>query len=404
MFFDKKPTKKEIEEYLFSIKNVYNEIGGYYALDEKEINIKDKRQKLGTMIQDFLDSNQTKIDNKITKLDNSHAESLKFIKKIETMDSILSEQFDNKTKYEFLAEYLNNEELEDIKNKAQNMKDAWNSIFGDNKDLHKEYEDACSDIIDSYNNLFSEKNGESKINKIDKIFNDLQNKYEILSKGKEDESGKITKSYFDEIKEKRQLFNSHTEKLNIFYSKIFGAKDQKSLNGELEDRMAKLGTIEEEAKKIIGLSSIAGLAGGFVERGKKAKINKLVSASIFIAVLISLFCFNIWILPIKLENISLDYIAIRVIVNSPFVWIAIVSNINLNKYSRLEEEYSHKEALAKSFNQYKKEISENTVEDSEEMLKELLQINIEAFKLNPAETMKHGKSDLPNIFSKNKKS
>jgi len=44
---------------------------------------------------------------------------------------------------------------------------------------------------------------------------------------------------------------------------------------------------------------------------------------------------------IKLKNYT------EQIINMPFIWIAIVSNINLNKYARLEEEYAHKESLAK---------------------------------------------------------
>ena len=86
----------------------------------------------------------------------------------------------------------------------------------------------------------------------------------------------------------------------------------------------------------------------------------------------------------------------------PFIWIAIVSNINLNKYARLEEEYAHKESLAKSFERYKEQIEELDNEKSQELMTTLLKTNLEAFEKNPAETMIYAKSDMPSSILTNK--
>jgi len=84
-------------------------------------------------------------------------------------------------------------------------------------------------------------------------------------------------------------------------------------------------------------------------------------------------------------------------INAPLIWIATIANINLNRFSKLEQEYSHKEALAKSYERYKTEIQELEklgVTGSEELKLKLLEINLEAFKVNPAEHSDKAKPDF----------
>ena len=99
----------------------------------------------------------------------------------------------------------------------------------------------------------------------------------------------------------------------------------------------------------------------------------------------------------NIEDIKdLNMLFVKLVYNIPFIWIAIVANVNLNKYSRLEEEYAHKESLAKSFERYKEQIQ--NVEDSEEsnsLMLRLLSANISAFEKNAADTMDKAKADMP---------
>ena len=78
-------------------------------------------------------------------------------------------------------------------------------------------------------------------------------------------------------------------------------------------------------------------------------------------------------------------------------------DINLNKYSKLEQEYGHKEALARSFEKYKTEIQtlNSETEESIYLQTKLLEINLDAFKKNPADGMELAKSDsfLDKLFS-----
>lgn len=112
------------------------------------------------------------------------------------------------------------------------------------------------------------------------------------------------------------------------------------------------------------------------------------SLAVFAASLILLAIFNFkhinW---ENLDSITLQSIAIRVMLNIPLLWLATVANINLNKYSRLEQEYGHKEALAKSYEKYRDEISKLPSLDTEvddpamaTLHAELIKLNLEAFK------------------------
>lgn len=150
------------------------------------------------------------------------------------------------------------------------------------------------------------------------------------------------------------------------------------------------------------MSSTAGLAGGFFEKAKEARYNKWGSLAVFAASLILLAIFNFkhinW---ENLDSITLQSIAIRVMLNIPLLWLATVANINLNKYSRLEQEYGHKEALAKSYEKYRDEISKLPSLDTEvddpamaTLHAELIKLNLEAFKKNPTDDMDKAKANF----------
>ncbi|ELD5175582.1 hypothetical protein QQI99_001801, partial [Campylobacter upsaliensis] len=189
--------------------------------------------------------------------------------------------------------------------------------------------------------------------------------------------------------------------MDSFYKVIFGSDDDniKSLKKELEERKEQLKMIEEEAKKVIDLSSDAGLAAGFFAQAEKARRNKDVNLYFFILVIVCMAYFNyITIDWNNLNNIDLVSVIVRLMINTPFIWAATVTNINLNKYFKLEQEYAHKESLAKSFERYKdqiKDLSANyeTDEKQVELMTKLLDTNIEAFKKNPSDNIEKIRSN-----------
>ncbi|MGI3133608.1 hypothetical protein ACRVCX_03780 [Acinetobacter baumannii] len=215
-------------------------------------------------------------------------------------------------------------------------------------------------------------------------------------------------TYYKEIFEKedpsseskKDQINSQLNRIQNFYDKIYGnkEKDIESLKDILDTRLENLSKVEERAKAVIGLSSEAGLAGGFVVKGREAKIGQIASLFIFIIVVLILFFFNLYFFDKKdFVNMKWDSLIFKFLINVPLIWIATIANINLNRFSRLEQEYSHKEALAKSYERYKTEIDELEklgVSGSEELKLKLLEINLDAFKVNPADHSDKAKPDF----------
>ena len=333
--------------------------------------------------------------NDVSKMVNQLKESFEFLTSL---------QNNGKNRIQYIYDLLSDKVLEDIKEKSESFYKSYNEVFnGENGDLAEDFITKYEKINNLYKKLYESNNDKQSVSeeleeKIDNFFE----KYSILIKNDDNNS------IYDEFIKKNDDFNNKKIKLDSFYNKIFGneKEDTKSLNNELEQRMKRLQEIEEEAKKIISLSSDAGLAGGFHQKVKEVKINKYVSLGVFVIVLIIMGVFNFNTIDFdNLKEIDLVSIITRFMINIPFLWIATVANINLNKYTKLEQEYSHKESLAKSFERYKTEIEklDNIDNDkSNSLMISLMELNIEAFKVNPANSIDKIKSDssLLDIFQR----
>lgn len=80
----------------------------------------------------------------------------------------------------------------------------------------------------------------------------------------------------------------------------------------------------------------------------------------------------------------------------PILWFTIFVSKRRAEAQRLEQEYAHKEALAKSYESYKRQIETLDVEEQNKLLPVLLNNMIEAMALNPANTLsKSNKNEMP---------
>ncbi|HIQ34178.1 hypothetical protein ACK2M2_09655 [Acinetobacter sp. TY1] len=331
----------------------------------------------------------------------------------EELKQILQQNYKpNVTLLNYLKQFMTEEKITELESKVSKI-DHLYSNFYDESSSEKNKVDQINEIYvkaDTFNKYFFEDEIEFdglKIQReqaIKKEYEKICDFYDELFKNSEDESGEEKLSISKIIKQQEK-------KIDHFYNKIFGSSnpEQKALSDVLDHRLQNLKEVESEAKKIIGLSSIAGLAGGFVEKGKEARMNKYVSLGVFVASLILLAIFNFKTIDFNaLDKITLISITIRLVINIPLIWIATVANLNLNKYSKLEAEYGHKESLAKSYEKYKDEIlklhqiSSDNQEAYDNIYADLIKINLEAFKKNPADGMDTAKSNsiLDQILSK----
>jgi hypothetical protein len=71
---------------------------------------------------------------------------------------------------------------------------------------------------------------------------------------------------------------------------------------------------------------------------------------------------------------------------APLIWLAMFSSARRSQYERLQQEYLHKEALARSYESYKKELIDLDT-GSEEMLKALIGKAIDTISYNASITL-----------------
>ena len=313
---------------------------------------------------------------------------------VQEISDITTEDEDGESLYSRILEITNEENLTNLENYTQEISQTYSALFiaqEDNSSKIQQIIQKIEEISKNYEELFVEVNeeDETKFEEINNKIFELNQYYKNLFESSEP----------DKPSKKAQI-DSQLKKLQTFYDKIYGNEEREipSLSNDLEIRLANLKNVEDRAKSVIGLSSEAGLAGGFVIKGKEAKTGQLVSLIVFVTVVLTIFGFNFYLFDKQdFLNMRWDTFLFKLLINAPLIWIATIANINLNKFSRLEQEYSHKEALAKSYERYKTEIDELEklgIEGSEELKLRLLEINLEAFRVNPAENSDKAKSDF----------
>lgn len=408
------------EQKLRSLLNSLNELNksltAKYTLRNDLDAITDGRSAAAKLIKEEIDAlrletQQLKVQKEQLIDDLNSLSELK--QNTEELKQILQQNYKpNVTLLNYLKQFMTEEKITELESKASKIEHL-HSNFYDKSSSEQNKVDKINEIYikaDTFNKYFFEDEIEfdglqiKREQAVKKEYEKICDFYDELFENSEDENGEEKLSISKMIKQQEI-------KIDHFYNKIFGSSnpEQKPLSDVLDSRLQNLKDIESEAKKIIGLSSIAGLAGGFVEKGKEARMNKYVSLGVFVLSLILLAIFNFFTINFnELDKITLTSITIRLVINIPLIWIATVANLNLNKYSKLEAEYGHKESLAKSYEKYKDEIfklpqiSSDSQEAYDNIYADLIRINLEAFKKNPADGMDTAKSNsiLDQVLSK----
>lgn len=204
------------------------------------------------------------------------------------------------------------------------------------------------------------------------------------------------------------------EALRAFYKKIFGDPDSeeggKGLAGELEDRKTELKNFERDQKEryealnneinsLLPGATSAGLATAYHELKTSfdkpiRNSNRLFYASIaglvILAAVLTLENFG------DMQNqgweVFLKSFIYRLPLYGPILWLAFYASKRRSENHRLQQEYAHKEALAKSYHSYKQQIKSLNSED-EAMLKSLMDKSIDAIANNASDTLDKGHGD-----------
>jgi len=300
-----------------------------------------------------------------------------------------------------IEKHLN--ELKQIENEEEKIKEVIEKIYeyenelfvdDEKKDSIKtrietilnDIENKKGEIYKFYNELFVDENEESIETTITNFFKEIENLKE-KSKELKDEVEEILLNTQNSVKELRQ-----------FYVEIFGEIDEETnerkggLKQEIEQRKKELESLKKEYehfkenqekryqelyKKIESLlpgAVSAGLARAYQEKREKFEKQTKFWGCAFVIGMIGLFIAGFFI--INKENNTLEDTFLHLLKYSPLylpaIWLAFYAGRRRNENMRLEQKYAHKEALAKSYIGYKKQIEELQEKEKDELLTNLL--------------------------------
>lgn len=415
--------KNELVRLLSQIKNTNESLIAKYELRADLVQLMDKRQGAARVVKEEVDTLREEINElKALKqiLTTEVNTVLKFKEDVEELKQLIES---GTSTGQSLAEAINNllslENYEEWLKKSKTLDELFKDIClpMDDREISKsEFIQNTYDRAEELNKYLFEKDEKVEVDGVATTRDfSLRRSYKLI----DEYHKKLFISSLDEDDNEIPSITAQIDKKKVelenFHTKIFGDNNAQkvSLSDALDERLKQLKLVENEARNVMNLSSTAGLAGGFFEKAKEAKHNKWGSLFVFAAALILLAAFNFHHIDWKnLDSITLQSIAIRAMLNIPLLWLATVANINLNKYSRLEQEYGHKEALAKSYEKYRDEISklpnlDNEIDDPTmaTLHAELIKLNLEAFKKNPTDDMDKAKANFfaDRFFNSSKK-
>lgn len=224
----------------------------------------------------------------------------------------------------------------------------------------------------------------------------------------------------ENIEELLSSVSKEVGELDKFHRKVFGKKDDAKkkdggLSGDLDELILAVKDFEKEQKEkynalndeinsLLPGATSAGLATAYRDMKDSFETpiknaGRLFFGTIGILILVSIFSAvdtiggDTWIEFVKLQewDVVLKSIVFKIPFYAPVLWLAFYATKRRSEFQRLQQEYAHKEALAKSYNSYKKQIQDLDDKDLE-MQKEFIMKAIDSIAYNASETLdaKHG--------------
>lgn len=336
---------------------------------------------------------------------------------------------------------------ESFREKSSSLVQEISGYVGQGKDLRDEIKQKSNSVNEYYQELLlSDVNKDSVQKKINDLVENLESMHTDVDEFyKEalvgDSSTPSTKLIIDQAKklilEKQEEIvglldevNKEVTELEEFHTTIFGKKEGDvrigGLSSALDNRIEVLSDFEK--KQIIRYNALntqiesllpgatsAGLATAYLDLKKSfekpiKRYTSMFYASLGLLILASamLAIDNIggehWVTFVKFNDWDsiLKGLVYKVPFYAPVLWLAFFASKRRSELQRLEQEYAHKEALAKSYNSYKKQLEELDDEDKA-MQKQFITKAIDAIAYNASVTLdgKHGDNmPLLEIFEK----
>ena len=231
----------------------------------------------------------------------------------------------------------------------------------------------------------------------------------------------------DELTEKLNTVEVKKEDIDKFFIKIFGEKNEQGkrtggLSVRLSEKEKEADTflnaqekrykeLFEKIESLLPGATSNGLAQAYYDQKISYKWPVIIWAIVFILALVGVFITGLLSYEngVKLsfeELLNVEQATSKLIARIPFffalIWLAAFSSKQYRQNKRLEQEYAHKEVLAKSYQGYKRELeSQGKTATDKEIIGALHKVLVATIAKNPSEIMDDGhKEDTPSIWTK----
>ncbi|MBY6213025.1 hypothetical protein KUV95_15845 [Microbulbifer agarilyticus] len=349
----------------------------------------------------------------VTTGEAAESANASFIKYSKTIDKSLT-SFQNRAKIILL-------EIDEHKEKILHDKEEIDSIKSRVKNLERDYfedseEKSLSSKIDQLSEEIESSHSRIQSYKVKLLEGDSH--YQSISSEIEDALEAAESNSKDII----TLLNDSSSKVDDFknfHTVVFGDKNEEGefeggLKSELKARLdhlekfknqqeVKYKAINEEIESLLPGATSAGLASAYHELKTSfdepiKNYSRLFYSSILFLMLVAFISViqevGLW--HFKFVDISdptklLSNILYKIPLIVPTLWLTLFASKRRSETLRLQQEYAHKEALAKSYQSFKTQIAELDQPDPE-LMNKLLNSAIDAVSKNASDTLdkKHG--------------
>lgn len=325
---------------------------------------------------------------------------------------------------------------ESFRNKSNSLVVEISEYTKQSKELYDHIENTKNEVDQYHVALFGKDESDGGIqSKVDELVDDFEKKHDDITTyynetlvgdvgtpSTKKEILQAKESILDDkgkIKELLEEVSAEVNELSKFYTRIFGksndnGEQEGGLSGELDVRIKALGDFEikqkdryealnEQIERLLPGATSAGLASAYLDMKKSfndpikyasrvfyVAIGSLVVASVLLAIdSVGLYFINF--VKIGDWDAVLKGVVNKIPFYAPILWLAFYASKRRSEYQRLQQEYAHKEALAKSYDNYKKQIEQLDDKDME-MQKAFIMKAIDAIAYNASITLdgKHG--------------
>ena len=282
-----------LEEGLKDLTDLHKDLSEKYSLRFDLIELNDRRHSLQKQLESELDKIkgvQSSLSAEVNSTIEIKEKLEKALNSFTEIEAILLKDESGDSRYSDILDITDSSNLIELKDKVAKIKGAYDELYSFTDETDSKISQLNNDISlykEFHKKFFKDKNddGENKVSEMERIYHALSANYnEWFVAGDEDS------------KNKKEQTEYYLNRIKSFHDKIYGdeSKNISSLKVELDERLVNLGKVEARAKSVIGLSSEAGLAGGFVLKAKDARKGQYVSITIFIVIVLVIFCFNIF--------------------------------------------------------------------------------------------------------------